>query len=91
MAEYIKQEAAICEIEQINPVDYGAIWDYEVHHWVEECLRDCKEAIDSIPAADVSPVAHATWVLTSDFGPSEFYHCSRCGREEVRFGKSSIY
>lgn len=32
MAEYIKQEAAICEIEQINPVDYGAIWDYEVHH-----------------------------------------------------------
>lgn len=56
MAEYIKREAAICEIEQINPVDYGAMWDYETHHWAGECLRDCKEAIDSIPAADVAPV-----------------------------------
>ena len=48
-------------------------------------------AIDSIPAADVAPVIRATWVFTTDFGPSELYHCSRCGREEVRFGKSSIY
>lgn len=47
--------------------------------------------IDEIPAADVAPVIRATWVLTTDFGPSELYHCSRCGREEVRFGKSSIY
>lgn len=47
--------------------------------------------IDSIPAADVAPVIRATWVFTTDFGPSELYHCSRCGREEVRFGKSSIY
>lgn len=56
MAEYIKRDAAIREIEQINPVDYGAMWDYEAHHWAGECLRDCKEAIDSIPAADVAPV-----------------------------------
>ena len=46
MAEYIKRDAAIREIEQINPVDYGAMWDYEAHHWAGECLRDCKEAID---------------------------------------------
>lgn len=26
MAEYIKRDAAIREIEQINPVDYGAMW-----------------------------------------------------------------
>lgn len=56
MAEYIERSAAIREIEQINPVDYGAMWDYEAHHWAGECLRDCKEAIDSIPAADVAPV-----------------------------------
>ena len=56
MAEYIKRDAAIREIEQINPVDYGAMWDYEAHHWAGECLRDCKEAIDSIPTADVAPV-----------------------------------
>lgn len=53
MAQYIKRDAAIREIEQINPVDYGAMWDYEAHHWAGECLRDCKEAIDSISAADV--------------------------------------
>lgn len=62
MAEYIKRDAAIREIEQINPVDYGAMWDYEAHHWAGECLRDCKEAIDSIPAADVAPVVHGRWV-----------------------------
>lgn len=62
MAEYIKREAAIREIEQINPVDYGAMWDYEAHHWAGECLRDCKEVIDSIPAADVAPVVHGRWV-----------------------------
>lgn len=56
MAKYIEMEAAIREIEQINPVDYGAMWDYEAHHWAGECLRDCKEAIDSIPAADVAPI-----------------------------------
>lgn len=56
MAEYIKRDAAIREIEQINPVDYGAMWNYDAHHWAGECLRDCKEAIDSIPAADVAPI-----------------------------------
>lgn len=56
MDEYIKRDAAIREIEQINPVDYGAMWDYEAHHWAGECLRDCKEAIDSIPTADVAPI-----------------------------------
>ena len=56
MAEYIRRDAAICKIEQINPVDYGAMWDYEAHHWAGECLRDCKEAIDSIPAHNVAPI-----------------------------------
>ena len=56
MVEYMSREAAIREIEQINPVDYGAMWDYEAHHWAGECLRDCKEVIDSIPAADVAPI-----------------------------------
>ena len=56
MDEYIERGVAIREIEQINPVDYGAMWDYEAHNWTGKCLRDCKEAIDSISAADVAPV-----------------------------------
>lgn len=73
MDEYIKREAAICEIESINPVDYGAMWDYEAHHYAGECLRDCKEAIENIPAADVAPVVHGRWIK----GSSNPY-CSEC-------------
>lgn len=79
MAEYIKREAAIREIEQINPVDYGAMWDYEAHHWAGECLRDCKEVIDSIPAADVASVVHAEWVVCGD-GDNVPWMCSHCGK-----------
>lgn len=42
MAEYIKREAAIREIAQMNPVDYGAMWNYEAHHWAGECLSGTK-------------------------------------------------
>lgn len=79
MAEYIKRDAAIREIEQINPVDYGAMCNYDAHHWAGECLRDCKEAIDSIPAADVAPVRHAEWVVCGD-GDNVPWMCSHCGK-----------
>ena len=87
MAEYMSREAAIREIEQINPVDYGAMWDYEAHNWAGKCLRDCKEAIDSIPAADVAPVVHGRWISFLDgdhIMPERYYRCSRCGRVESR-------
>ena len=82
MDEYIKREAAICEIEQINPVDYGAMWDYEAHHYAGECLRDCKEAIDSIPAADVAPVVHGRWDDSGRYtfpSGSTAVRCTNCG------------
>lgn len=87
MAEYVKRDDALCALEQINPVDYGAMWDYEAHHYAGECLRDCKEAIDSIPAADVAPVVHGRWIsfLGGDhIMPERYYRCSRCGRVESR-------
>lgn len=62
MGEYIEREAAICEINKINSINYGAMWDYAVHYYAEECVRDCKEAIDGIPAVDVAPVIHAHWI-----------------------------
>ena len=87
MDEYIKREAAIREIEQMNPVDYGAMWDYEAHHYAGECIRDCKEAIENIPAADVAPVVHGRWISCLDgdhIMPERYYRCSRCGRVESR-------
>lgn len=56
MAEYIERDDALRELEKINPVDYGAMCNYDAHHHVGECLRDCKEALEDIPAADVVPV-----------------------------------
>ena len=72
MDEYIKREAAIREIEQINPVDYGAMWNYEAHHWAGECLSDCKEAIDNIPAADVAPVVRCKDCVHWDDDPDTY-------------------
>ena len=83
MDEYIKREAALREIEQINPVDYGAMWDYEAHHYAGECLRDCKEAIDSVPAADVAPVVRAEWVNPHWRNSYYCYDCSNCGGEAM--------
>ena len=83
MDEYIKREAALREIEQINPVDYGAMWDYEAHHYAGECLRDCKEAIDSIPAAHVAPVVRAEWVNPHWRNSDYCYDCSNCGGEAM--------
>ena len=78
MAEYIKRDDALRELEQINPVDYGAMWDYEAHHYVGEGLRDCKEAIEGIQTADVAPVVHARWVKDEDGE----WSCTNC-REAV--------
>lgn len=61
MDEYLKRDDALRALEQINPVDYGAMWNYEAHHYVGECLRDCKEALYELPAADVEMVVHARW------------------------------
>lgn len=57
MAEYIERDDALRKLEEINPVDYGAMSNYDAHHHVGECLRDCKEALEDIPAADVVPTS----------------------------------
>lgn len=95
MAEYVKRDDALCALEQINPVDYGAMWDYEAHHYAGECLRDCKEAIDSIPAADVAPVMYARWIRPHWKNSNYCCDCSECGGEamhrDYQWDKNGIY
>lgn len=88
MAEYFEKEALIREIISDMASFVGDPDAVQKH---DERCNYAISCIESAPVADVAPVIRATWVLTTDFGPSELYHCSRCGREEVRFGKSSIY
>lgn len=90
MDEYIERGVAIREIEQINPVDYGAMWDYEAHNWTGKCLRDCKEAIDSISAADVAPVVRGRWEQVKKWATKAKYRCSVCGREIMSAVKVNI-
>lgn len=84
MAEYIELEVAV---KAFNNFDAGRADSPPCTLLTPD---EFAEYLYEIPVADVAPVIRATWVLTTDVGPSELYHCSRCGREEVRFGKSSI-
>lgn len=98
MGESVKRDDALRALEQINPVDYGAMWDYEAHHYAGECLRDCKEAIENIHAADVAPVVHGHWIEKQEetYCPVQYgedgnpilhkytrYICNLCGRRSV--------
>ena len=76
-------------MEMAEYIERSAAIKAAKHAWAKDL--EPSQYIEALPAADVAPVIRATWVFTTDFGPSELYHCSRCGREEVRFGKSSIY
>lgn len=78
MAEYVKRDDALRALEQISPVDYGAMWDYQAHHYVDECLRDCKDELEGIPAADVAPVVHARWIPFHSEAAGDIQYCSAC-------------
>ena len=46
-----------------------------------------KQALASVPAADVVPVVHGRWISFLDgdhIMPERYYRCSRCGRVESR-------
>lgn len=87
MDEYVKRDDALRALEQINPVDYGAMWNYEAHHYVGECLRDCKEALYELPAADVAPVVHAQWIEDE----SGIIICPKCKRGYNLIAKFTNY
>lgn len=46
-----------------------------------------KQALASVPAANVAPVVHGRWISFLDgdhIMPERYYRCSRCGRIESR-------
>lgn len=53
MTEWIKKSDVLDLIEKIHPIDFGSIFDYEVHRAVGECLREVRQGIKSIHTADV--------------------------------------
>lgn len=78
MAEYIKRSAVfeqfdnadadVCETDDFGGVDYGF------------GMKNIKELINAIPAADVAPVMHGRWMHEEAEGGFHIWRCSRCGR-----------
>lgn len=78
MAEYIKRSAVfeqfdnadadVCETDDFGGVDYGF------------GMKNIKELINAIPAADVAPVGHGVWVCVNKIDPISGYRCSKCRR-----------
>lgn len=70
MDEHIERAAVLAALEKINPVDFGSMFNYEMHRGVRECLREVNSEVEAIPAADVVEIRHGRWnvveILTDD-------------------------
>lgn len=87
MTDYISREAALDRIvgyDFQHCPDYMEDWATELKHAV---ICDLKDAVETLPAADVVPVVHGEWVVSrTDRGwnGSEYpthCKCTHCGRE----------
>ena len=71
MTDYISREAAVLSLldkgQHSRRYKLGEIWELD--------FEEIREAINSIPAANIAPVVKAKWELDSDKLPI----CSNCG------------
>lgn len=71
MAEYIKKSAAICVAEKYG-CDNGS--SLGIHSGLADCIAS---EIDALPAADVAPVLHGSWLnFYGDFSTAECDICA---------------
>lgn len=77
MAKYIEREAAKARLRM----------------WITDCVldgdnetadrfRDCIDLLDSIPAADVTPVRRGRWIEKTAHDRRQYFECSNCGKQE---------
>ena len=69
MAKYIERESAKARL-RMWITDCVLDGDNEA----ADCFRDCIDLLDSIPAAEVTPVRRGRWIASHD----EFCACSTC-------------
>lgn len=80
--EYIEREAALSSLDELEKTSYhnSVLWPDHV--------EECREALRSIPAADVRPVANGKWepVVAANEDGSPYQagiRCSECGHFDV--------
>lgn len=66
--QFDNADADVCETDDFGGVDYGF------------GMKNIKELINAIPAADVAPVVHGVWVCVHKIDPISGYRCSKCRR-----------
>ena len=74
MTDYISKEAALDRIigyDFQHCPDNMEDWATELKHAV---ICDLKDAVETLPAADVAPVVHAEWIKNDN----ETWSCGRC-------------
>lgn len=51
-----------------------------------DCFRGCIDLLDSIPAADVTPVVHGRWI---EYPVAHYFKCSNC-KYTVPYRKAAL-
>ena len=72
MAEYIEREAAL---HSLTPIVKRAS---ERNRNIYSAVKQCVEAINWCPSADVQPVRHGRWIKKHD-DVCYWHECSECG------------
>ena len=67
MAEYIEREAVINHLRECDGTPHEIAYTYPVY-------KDLEQFVESLPAADVSPVVRGRWELHKDGSGT----CKRC-------------
>lgn len=77
MAEYIEREKIV------YPFLHVRLWgvNESTRRAHNEGVKAVKDNIESMPAADVTPVVHGTWEERDDGWGGTYYHCSACGED----------
>lgn len=86
MTDYISREAALDRIigyDFQHCPDYMEDWATELKHAV---IYDLKDAVETLPAADVAPVVHGYW---KHWARSD--ECSVCGFDTGKYQGPSNY
>lgn len=83
MAEYIERQAAIDAVT--------AVYVRTAGYKTRERVWETREAIQKLPAADVSPVVHGRWIEQEKYNFGTMYDCSICGDRILDNGHSWNY
>lgn len=85
MAEYIKRENVLAEIDEFVKQNIAHGFPVDVFD-----IEMMKKMVEKLPAADVAPVVHARWEMKPEDTTPGIYHvkkafCTNCGKSNKQY------